>query len=81
MQLTGLLHLSVDTPIGASNVISDGTLILKQNKPVLIDSIVRSLYDFDPFMDQTISSKSTQEIVSAYANRNEQVVYESNNII
>ena len=70
MQLTGLLHLSLDTPIGASTVISDGSLVLKQNKPVLIDSIVRSLYDFDPFMDQSISSTSTQQIVSAYGSRN-----------
>jgi len=46
--MKGMINLSVHTPEGASRIISDGSLILKQNKPILIDSITRDLYNVDP---------------------------------
>ena len=75
MQLTGMLHMQVDTPLGASKVVSDGTLELKQVKPILIDSIVRSLYDFDPFTDQSISGKSLQQIIDNYGARTGKFIF------
>lgn len=51
MLTVGMIHVSIDTPQGASNIIVDGQLKLKQNRPVLIDSITRSLYNIDPLSD------------------------------
>lgn len=49
--MVGMLYLDIDTPNGASVVIADGELILKQSSPVLIDSVKRTLYNTDPFDD------------------------------
>ena len=51
MLMIGLIHMSVDTPLGASKVIADGQISLEQRQPVLIDSIMRSVYDANPFLD------------------------------
>lgn len=51
MLMIGMIHISVDTPLGASKVIVDGQLTLQQRQPVLIDSIMRSVYDVNPFLD------------------------------
>ena len=69
MQLVGLLHLNVETPLGASKVVSDGTLALKQNKPVLIDSITRSLYNEDPLLDTSYEQFSIEQILEDYSHR------------
>jgi len=81
MQLVGLMHVSVDTPLGASKILSDGHLELKQNKPVLIDSITRSLYDVDPLTDIKYEQFSMEEIIEAYNLRNERVEYHSTQIV
>ena len=51
MQLVGMLDLNINTPNGASKIISEGSLELQQSKPVLIDSQVRTLYNSDPLTD------------------------------
>jgi hypothetical protein len=51
MLTVGMIHVSIDTPQGASQIIVDGQLKLKQARPVLIDSITRSLYNIDPLTD------------------------------
>jgi hypothetical protein len=81
MKLVGMLHLSVDTPLGASKIMSDGSLELRQNKPVLIDSITRSLYDIDPLTDTTYEQFSIEEILENYNHRNERVEYKAQNIV
>ena len=81
MKLVGMLHLSVDTPLGASKIMSDGSLELRQNKPVLIDSITRSLYDIDPLTDTTYEQFSIEEILENYNHRNERVEYKAKNIV
>merc|ERR1712113_872046 len=43
MNMKGIINFSVDTPVGASRIIADGSLVLKQTRPVLIDSITRYL--------------------------------------
>ena len=69
MQLVGLVHLKVETPLGASKVVSDGILALQQNKPVLIDSITRSLYDQDPLLDSNFEQFSMEQILENYNHR------------
>ena len=69
MQLIGLIHLSVDTPIGASKIVSDGDLALKQTHPVLIDSITRSLYDIDPISGVNMEQFSIGELLENYHHR------------
>ena len=51
MIMIGMIHMSVDTPLGASKVVADGLISLEQRQPVLIDSIMRSVYDVNPFLD------------------------------
>lgn len=51
MLMIGMIHMAVDTPLGASKVIVDGQLTLQQRQPVLIDSIMRSVYEVNPFLD------------------------------
>jgi len=48
MQMVGMIHMKAETPLGASKIIADGSLVLKQRKQVLIDSITRNLYNIDP---------------------------------
>ena len=55
MKQVGMLQLSVDSPMGASKIISNGHLELVQDKPPLIDSITRTIYDVDPLTDVTYS--------------------------
>jgi hypothetical protein len=50
-EMIGMLHVSIDTPNGASTIITDGDLSLKQSAPVLIDSVKRTLYNTDPLDD------------------------------
>lgn len=45
IQMQSLLELNVDTPSGASSILSDGYITLKQRKSPLIDSIKRTLYN------------------------------------
>lgn len=47
--------MNKDTPSGVSKIISDGELKLVQRRPILIDSITRSLYDVDPFTDTKLT--------------------------
>lgn len=53
--MEGLINLSVDTPQGASKILAEGSIVLKQEKPVLIDSITRNLYNRDPLTDEKIT--------------------------
>ena len=84
MQLVGLINLSAQCPHGASKIVADGELVLKQNKPILIDSIARQLYNVDPLMDTdttSIDQESMQEIISKYNSRSERVVYEASQLV
>jgi len=52
--MVGMINLHVDTPGGASRLFTDGAIVLKQDKPVLIDSITRNLYNINPLTDGKI---------------------------
>ena len=64
-----MMHMSIDTPSGASKVIIEGTLELIQQAPVLIDSMKRTLYNKNPLDDYTIMSMP--QIMEAYEARKE----------
>ena len=66
MQLVGMLHMNQNTPNGVSKIISDGELKLEQKRPILIDSITRSIYDVDPFTDTKLTQFSVYDTVSRY---------------
>ena len=70
MLMIGMIHMQVDTPIGASKVIVDGELNLDQRKPILIDSVTRSIYNIDPFVDVKQEQYSIEQIVQDYNGRN-----------
>jgi hypothetical protein len=81
MQLVGMMHLSVDTPLGASRIVSDGSLELRQNKPVLIDSLTRNIYDIDPLTDVNYEQFSIEEILENYNHRSERLEYNAQSIV
>ena len=70
MLMIGMIHMQVDTPIGASKVIVYGDLNLDQRKPILIDSVTRSIYHIDPFVDVKQEQYSIEQIVQDYNGRN-----------
>lgn len=64
IEMIGLIYVDVDTPNGASLIITDGELKLVQASPILIDSVKRTLYNVDPFDDY--QKYSMQEILENY---------------
>ena len=70
MQFVGMMHMKVDTPQGASKIIADGTLNLKQRNQVLIDSITRNLYNIDPLTSNDYDKSSFEDIITGYNARN-----------
>ena len=81
MQLVGMVHFSVDTPGGASKILADGSLELEQNKPVLIDSITRNLYNSDPLTDANFAQFSLGQLVESYNARSERLSYKAQSIV
>jgi hypothetical protein len=69
MQQIGMMNFQVDTPNGASSIIVDGSLQLEQTKPILIDSIPRTLYNQDPITDVNFEQYSIEEIIKNYNKR------------
>lgn len=55
MQMIGMLDVQAETPNGASRIIADGNLVLKQKDPPLIDSQMRKVYNFDPLSQKTFN--------------------------
>jgi hypothetical protein len=62
MKMIGLMHLSVACPEGASKIIADGDLKLKQQFPVLIDSITRTVFNQNPLTNS--DSKAFEQLSS-----------------
>ena len=81
MKQVGMLQLSVDSPMGASKITSNGHLELVQDKPPLIDSITRTIYDVDPLTDVIYSQYTIEELTEAYNHRNEKVNYVATNFV
>ena len=76
MLMVGMIHVSIDTPSGASTIIVDGQIKLKQTRPVLIDSITRSLYNSDPIMDVNYTQFSLDQIIDKYQDRNGKFIFD-----
>ena len=68
IKMKGLVHFSIDTPLGASFIKSNGQIELKQRKPILIDSKTRELYFEDP-LDGVSSQFSNEQILDKYNDR------------
>ena len=73
MLMIGMIDYKVNTPSGASKIISKGNMILKQKKSALIDSIIRDIYNDDPLTSNKFryDQLSTNDIVKNYKTRNE----------
>jgi len=76
-----MLDLQIDTPEGAARILSDGQIVLLQQKSALIDSITRTLYNKDPLADLNFEQYSIYDIVDKYNARNEKVYYEARTIV
>jgi len=42
------MHVNLDTPNGAGRIMVDGQLNFMQDEPILIDSVQRTIYNYDP---------------------------------
>lgn len=74
--MVGMLDLVADTPNGASKVIADGTLVLKQKEPMLIDSQVRKVFNVDPLSQAAFNKQSIGELRQDYHDRKEKLHYD-----
>ena len=76
-----MLDLIVDTPVGASKVISEGTLVLEQNEPVLIESQVNTLFNKDPLTDANFARSSIQDIRREYSSRKVRIGFDTHTFV
>ena len=79
--MKGMLELNVDTPEGAASIITNGEMVFKQNKNILIDSIPRTIHDVDPLTDIPFEQYAVNDIVDKYYERSERVEYQSNTLV
>ena len=68
IEMVGLMVIDIDTPNGASQVITTGELQLKENAPVLVDSVKRTIYNTNPLDEY--KSFSLFDILQFYNARN-----------
>lgn len=76
-----MLDLIIDTPVGASKIISEGTLVLEQTEPVLIESQVNTEYNMDPLTDANFARNSIQDIRNEYRSRKVRINYHTNTFV
>ena len=69
IDMTALLHLSVDTPNGAAKVIADGDLILRQDGPVVFDQAKRQVYKQNPLDLESVQKSSLLDLIKDYYGR------------
>jgi len=69
VDMTGLLHVNVDTPNGASKVIVQGDLNLKQDGPMAFDSVKRDIYLQNPVDYELVKATGLQELMDLYYSR------------
>ncbi len=67
IEMIGMIVIDVDTPNGASRIVTDGELNLIQAAPIRIDSVKRTLYNTNPLDDY--QTYSMLEILEFYNNR------------
>lgn len=58
IDMTGMIHLSIDTPNGAAKVIADGELVFSQDGPVVFDQTKRSIYKANPLELSSVEKSS-----------------------
>ena len=69
IEMSGLMHIDIDTPNGVSKTFVDGYLRLQMDKPVLIDSKKRIKYKQDPIATVQYHKHSLPEILQNYNDR------------
>lgn len=63
--MIGMIETSVETPNGAGKVSLTGDLVFEQQEAILIDNVLRTLFDVDPLMS-SYESQSLNEIIDKY---------------
>lgn len=69
IDMTGLLHLSIDTPNGASKVIVDGDLQFRQDSPIVFEKVQRLVYQENPISVSLLKKNSLTELIEKYYSR------------
>jgi hypothetical protein len=67
--MIGVAHVNVDVPNGAAKTIVDGVLRFDQDEPILLDSIKRTLYNFDPISGRMYQKYSLPQLLAFNADR------------
>lgn len=65
LDMIGMIETSVETPNGAGKVSLTGDLVFEQQEAILIDNVLRTLFDVDPLMS-SYESQSLNEIIDKY---------------
>lgn len=69
IKMIGMMHVNIDTPNGAAMTYVDGLLNFEQDEPILIDSIERTIYNYDPITAEQYQKYSMPKIADFYASR------------
>jgi len=81
IEMSGLMHIDIDTPNGVSKTFVDGYLRLQMDKPVLIDSKKRIKYKQDPIATVQYHKHSLPEILQNYNDRIERTKFDYKYIV
>ena len=67
IEMIGMMVVNIDTPNGASRILTEGELKLVQTEPIRLDSIRRAIYNVNPLDDYLTSSFF--DILESYQSR------------
>ena len=75
IKMKGLIQIKEDTPLGASFIKGSGVIALRQQYPILTDSIRRELHYKDPLTDNNFEQFDTESMIENYNERSEILEY------
>ena len=73
IEMSGLLHVNLDTPNGVAKATVYGDLDFEQSAPILIDSIPRTLYKDSPLDTDMFEKHGLNGILDFYEARNDKL--------
>lgn len=65
LDMIGMLEAVIETPDGAGRLLIDGNLVFEQEEAILIDNVMRTLFDSDPLMTD-YETQSINEMIENY---------------
>ena len=76
IDMTGMMHIDLDTPNGVAKARVDGQLNFDQAAPILIDSITRTLFTKEPINSSDYANVGLPGILEHYFARSEKLQFD-----